>query len=776
MILSLEFLAQYYAKEVQWSPISSVVYARTYSRLQEDGNSETWVDTCRRVTEGTFEVLKSHIHTVGSEWNQQRATRKAEEFFRRLYDLRWSPPGRGLWMMGTDYVRKNGSLALNNCAAISTQNIDTNFSEPFVTLMDFSMLGTGVGFDVRGAGKVTIKQPFMSPATYIVEDSRTGWTDLIRHVLDAYVGKSYWPSSIDFGKIREAGTPIRGFGGTSSGPTPLKQLVLDIQGILNPLIGKVITSTAIVDIFNYIGKCVVSGNVRRSAELALGFSNDKAFMDLKLDMEALKDRRWASNNSLVADDITNWKSVTERIEINGEPGLVFLNNFRNYGRLIDPSNFKDQKIMGVNPCVTGDTIVYTAQHGYEPILKTIERFENGEFLEIKTKSGFRKISSVHRNGFKSLTVVMVSNGNYIKCTDQHKIFANGKWIEAYKLKRGMVLKTFNGLGPATVREIWKLDIDQEEEEVYDLTVDGEHNYFANGILVHNCSEIGLEDGELCNVPENYPTRHASLNDFLTTLKYSYLYGKVVSLIPCHNTKTQSIVERNRRLGISVTGIIELYSRLGMREMKRWLDTGYKYLQCLDQDYSEWLKVPTSIKLTSVKPSGSVSILAGCEGGMKVPTSEYYYRTIRMNKDSELVSQLREAGFRCEDDVYTPNSTVVYFPSHTKSSVYASQISLWEQMAILSALNHYWADNSVSATLTFRKEEAKDIARVLDVYQGKLKSVSFLPYSDHSYEQAPYIPITKEEYEKTVKPFTLKTNNAHEFEAEDKFCSGDKCTI
>jgi hypothetical protein len=221
----------------------------------------------------------------------------------------------------------------------------------------------------------------------------------------------------------------------------------------------------------------------------------------------------------------------------------------------------------------------------------------------------------------------------------------------------------------------------------------------------------------------------------------------------------------------------MYCNLGMQECKKWWDTGYKRICALDTKYSEWLGVPESIKKTSVKPGGTVPLLAGVEGGMKASESEYQFRTIRVDVKSPLVQAHIDAGYRVEQDVYTPRSSVIYFPIHdTRSKRFASDFTVWEQAEICAALQAYWADNQVSCTITFKKDEAKDIPRLLELFEGRLKSMSFLPLSEHGYVQAPYIACSREEYETAVSKIQpidwtkISINN----EALEKYCEGQVC--
>ena len=129
------------------------------------------------------------------------------------------------------------------------------------------------------------------------------------------------------------------------------------------------------------------------------------------------------------------------------------------------------------------------------------------------------------------------------------------------------------------------------------------NSFIYG--VHNCVEITLEDRELCNLVELIPTNHDSIEDFKQTIKYAYLYAKTVTLGETHWLETNRVLLRNRRIGCSISGIVQFITEKGLNELKNWLTEGYSEITKYDEIYSEWLCIPNSIKMTSVKPSADV---------------------------------------------------------------------------------------------------------------------------------------------------------------------------
>ncbi|MFX0144625.1 MAG: ribonucleoside-triphosphate reductase, adenosylcobalamin-dependent [Candidatus Hodarchaeota archaeon] len=640
--LDEEFLNNYKNKQPEWGPLGYITYKRTYARIIEKENrKEEFWETIRRVVEGCYSIQKEHCIKLSLPWDDEKAQKSARIMFEKIWNFKFIPPGRGLWMMGTEFIARHGSMSLNNCGFASTEDIDLKYSKAFEFVMDALMLGVGVGFDTKGAGKITIKKPKEDNFDFQIPDSREGWVESLKLILEAYFMGKQVPI-FDFSLIRPAGVPIRGFGGVASGPGPLKEMLEEIKNILQSRIGQKITSVDIVDIMNHIGKCVVAGNVRRSAEIALGDPTDMDFVLCKQDEKALYSHRWASNNSVFAVKGLDYSFIANQIAVNGEPGVFWLENARNYGRMGDPPNFKDNKAAGVNPC----------------------------------------------------------------------------------------------------------------------------------------GEQTLESFELCCLVETFPSRHETYEEYQDTLKYAYLYSKSVTLVNTHWQETNAVMLKNRRMGISQTGIIEAFVRHGRRRMLEWCSRAYNYLQELDEQYSGWLCIPRSIKITTVKPSGTVSLLPGVPPGIHYPHSEYYIRRIRLSKNSDLIEPIRNAGYKIEDDLYSPNTVVAEFPIHEKYFDRSkNEVSIWEQAENAAAYQKYWSDNQVSITITFKQEEADHIKHVLECYEDKLKSVSFLPIKEHGYKQAPYEQITKEQYAEMISKLNLfNLDETRDRAIGEKFCDSDRCEV
>lgn len=1113
--LSPDFLEKFKGKQPEWGAVGYFTFKRTYARLVDpddpDSRTEEFWETLKRVVEGCYNIQKIHCRQYSLPWQEQKAQKSAQEMFEKMWAFKFLPPGRGLWMMGTDVVYDRGAASLQNCAFVSSEGISEDFADPFCFLMDMSMLGVGTGADTKGEGRVKIQKPRTTEEPHIVEDSREGWVELIRVVLNSFVGKGHFPLYIDYTKVRGRGVPLKTFGGKASGPKPLQDMVENLTQLLLPkevkatfevpydhTTGKIevvetafegegdpyrIPSSHIVDIFNFIGKGVVAGGIRRTAEIMFGEPDDEEFLKLKQDKEALEDRRWASNNSVFAYRGMDYSAVAERIADNGEPGVFWLENAQQFSRMDGVPDNRDWRAAGLNPCFSGDTLIAVAdgrdavpikqlaEEGFDVPVYSVDKktgmveikwgrnprktrkqaelveieFECGNTLRVtpdhkmllldgteikaaelqkgdslprltkrqeKIKSGsphlywrincntrdgrdsrvfeHRLIARfhnedkwdalyqsgkktgwktggvvVHHKNFDSLdnhpdnleimtfkdhqklhanladvsgeknpmwgrnhsqetrrkigdktkerckdpkylerlsTSVTVEDRNnssrrlsqrrktelleYYKeqesRTDLNTVWKDGrlyavrncevcgnemvlpwrireqaccsrscsnrmgsttkartKGQRAYFAEKSrqtlhnqvMVFKNLEGdLGRTPLKKEWEYRCRQEgvpvrfqketpnphilsgyqelkevaagynhrvksvknvvgQEDVFNITVDDFHTVgvvFKNdnssnisGIFTPQCGEQPLESHEMCNLVETFPAHHDTYEDYERTLKMAYLYAKTVTLVPTHVPRANAVMTRNRRIGCSMSGIIQAMVKLGRRSFLEWCDNGYDYIQKLDRIYSDWLGVPLSIKTTTVKPSGTTSLLCGATPGIHFPHSPFYIRHIRVADTSPLVDACREAGYQVEPDPYADNTFVVAFPVKEKHFVKGKrEATIWEQFLNAADMQRYWANNAVSVTVTFNQQEVRDIRSCLETFEDRLKGVSMLPLSDddHGYKFAPYVSITEDEYNQMVARISPINMSNSKHEVDDKFCSGDKCEI
>lgn len=667
--LNEEFVSRYakMPEKFGFGALGAVTFYRTYSRLRQDGTQESWTDVCRRVVEGMYSIQLDYAREHGVPIDLAKMQSSAMEAFDRMYNLKWSPPGRGLSHMGLPSIHERGMYeALQNCGFITTKHIKTHRGKIFSWIMEMLMLGVGIGSDLDGANSIDVVAPTSDNGSrvYVIPDSREGWAKSLELLFDSYTpenGVRKESVYFDYSEIRPAGEPIRGFGGVASGPEPLRWMHERVRESLQKCDGKKLSTRALADIINLIGVVVVAGNVRRSSEILLGDAGDTEFRELKDygKNPSRADIGWSSNNSVRATVGMDYRPFVGAIMENGEPGFFWRENANNYGRMNGVIDTRDQGD-GVNPC--GEQILYG----------------------------------------------------------------------------------------------------------------------------HSSAGVG---GELCTLCEIYLPHHTDKYDFLRTIKFAYLYGKTITLLSekIRHPGTRDIMTRNRRIGLSLTGITQAIGIHGLHDVLNWMDTGYNYVQHYDLRYSEWLKIPRSIRTTSVKPSGSVSLVAGVTPGIHFPHSVNYIRRIRLSDTSNLVDRLIAAGIPVEPAVTSRNTVVAEFPVFAGENLRsAKEVPLWEQLKLASLVQRMWSDNSVSVTVSINPETTteRDVLDALRYFQYDLKAVSMLPEtSGGAYEQMPYEEITHDEYLRRASLIDfsalqgLSTNGISRVDKMvDQYCDGEACSI
>ena len=398
-----------------------------------------------------------------------------------------------------------------------------------------------------------------------------------------------------------------------------------------------------------------------------------------------------------------------------------------------------------------------------------------------------------KTGDKPVFRLHTTEGFTVDLTDDHKVLTTNGFVEARNLEEGqeVVVDCYGKRGPYKQRPVARfthLEDLHTVQPVYDCTVPVVHRFVANGIVVHNCMEQTLENFELCCLVENYLPNQTSKEEFLDTLKWSYMYAKTVTLGKTHWPETNAVMLRNRRIGCSITGVAQFVDAYGYDELKDWLEDGYAEIQRLDRIYSDWLAIPLSKKTTSVKPSGTVSLLAGTSPGMHWPQSRFYIRRIRLADNSPLLEPLKAAGYHVEKAESSASTMVVELPVAFPGNVRpVNEVSIWEQVAMAVFLQKHWADNQVSCTVTFDKDrEGDQIKHVLSRYGADLKGISFLPVSrgadgtddlSATYAQLPYEPISEERYWEIASGLLpVQFTAPNEESVPERFCDGDKCEL
>jgi len=310
---------------------------------------------------------------------------------------------------------------------------------------------------------------------------------------------------------------------------------------------------------------------------------------------------------------------------------------------------------------------------------------------------------------------------------------------------------------------------------------GETEYPDPDVMVYNpCAEQSLNNFETCCLGEIFLPNIESAEELKTVVGLSYRVNKHSLSLSCSLKETESIVNANMRMGIGVTGVLQ-----ATEEQRSWLKATYEWLREYDKEYSAANGFPESIKLTTVKPSGTLSLLAGVTPGVHPnPAGPYYIRRIRIATNSSLLAVCRSHGYHIEPqrnfDGSTDKSTmVVEFPCSVPEGTPVAATSNWkEQLDVIRRMQAEWSDNSVSCTVYYKKEDLPEIKTYLNENYGEnFKTLSFLLESEHGFDQAPYETISKEEYEKAisgVRPITSVEVSEDDFDVEG--CEGGACPI
>ena len=791
-MLSKSFVEQYKNKQPDWgfNGLGYIVYKRTYSRLKPDGSNEEWFETVERCVNGAQKIGAGYTDV------------ELERIYDYVFNLKCNFAGRMLWQLGTSTVDRFGANSLLNCLRFSTKVftrqgwkqigdlagkeveivtkngkwvtapfksygkqklMKTSFSdeegyetiiystpehrwfvldrnhnsietitsdlkngdkvpvvlgnsnwsqvisnettdleeevycaevpethsfviegniltgncwatamrEPkaFLFLFENLMLGGGVGYSIRREDVhelpkikkgVEISHLGTKDADFILPDTREGWVKLLSNLLDAFyvTGKSFTYSTI---LVRGYGEPINGFGGKASGPQILMDGIEKITKIFQGREGKKLRSLDVLDICNIIGSVVVAGNVRRSAEIALGDPDDILY---------LRAKNWGTGN------VPNWRAMSNN--------TIYADSY---------SHIMDE----------------VWQNGYE--INKSTGYSNGEpygFFNLPLSQKFGRIKD----------------------------------------------------GPLASSDLYPTDADNCE-------------------MTNPCAEISLANYECCNLCELYLNNITSKEELIDCAKLLYKTQKAISALPFLHEETNKIVHKNMRLGLGVTGVCQSLDKV------EWLDECYVELRKFDKEWSHLRGWPRSIKLTTVKPSGTLSLLAGSTPGVHPAFSEYYMRTVRMSSSDALVQICKDIGYKTEflinfDGTENYETVVVYFPCQTpEGSILAKDMDVIKQLEMVKKMQTIWSDNAVSVTAYYTPEELDSVkAWLKDNYQNNIKSVSFLLFKDHGFKQAPYQEITKEEYllaKSKVKQLTPKNINSNEI-LDIAECAGGVCPI
>jgi ribonucleoside-triphosphate reductase len=601
------------------------IHLSRYARWDYDSKRrETWGETVNRY----FGFFQEHLSDT---CNYTLENGVLEELKNEVMSLNVMPSMRCLMTAGEALRKEN--IAGYNCSYVKVDN-PRSFDEILYVLMN----GTGVGFGVEVdhvSQLPSIAEEFHpTDTTIVVADSKLGWAKAFKELLSLL-----WSGQIpkwDLSRVREAGKPLKTFGGRASGPEPLDDLFHFSTKVFQAAAGRKLKPIECHDIVCKIAEIVVVGGVRRSALISLSDLNDG-------EMRHAKSGMW-------------WEHNVQR---------SLANNSVNYKEKPDVGTFMREWLS-----------LYDSKSG-----------ERGIYNGMSAKNQVASLNKRERN----------ENGEYVIRRDPRDDF---------------------GTNP--------------------------------------CSEIILRSREFCNLSECVVRRHDDAESLKNKVRVATILGTFQSTLTNFRYLTKEW-EKNcteeRLLGVSLTGILDNPLTNGR---KKGLETLLEELREVayetNKEWSEKLGIERSAAVTCVKPSGTVSQLVDSASGIHARHSPYYVRTVRADNKDPLCKFMKEKGFPNEPDVTKPKHTTVFsFPMKgPEQAIYRKDMTAMAQLELWSTYQEHWCEHKPSVTITVKEEEWPEVGSWVWEHFDSLSGISFLPFSDHTYRQAPYQDCTKQEYQELTK--------------------------
>ena len=619
------------------------IHLSRYARWDYDlGRRETWDETVGRYFNFFTEWLeKKHDYKLE---NGQRI-----ELENSVKELKVMPSMRCLMTAGPALEKEN--VAGYNCAYIKVDS-PRSFDEILYVLMN----GTGVGFSVEE--EYTNQLPAVPEELYdtdtvvVVADSKLGWAKAFKELVSLLYG-GHIPKW-DVSKVREAGAPLKTFGGRASGPAPLVDLFKFTINTFKSSLGRKLHPVECHDIVCKTAEIVVVGGVRRSALISLSNLNDR-------EMRFAKHGEWYTHNVQRA----------------------LANNSVNYKEKPDVGTFMR------------------------------------EWLSLyDSKSGERGIY----NGMSAKKTVEQLNEKY---KDE-----DGKFIT-----RRIAREDF-GTNP--------------------------------------CSEIILRSREFCNLSECVVRREDTRESLKEKVRTAAILGTFQSTLTNFrylSREWKKNCDEERLLGVSLTGIMDSPLTNGS---KKGLDKLLEELRTVayetNKEWADKLGIPVSAAITCVKPSGTVSQLVDSASGIHARHNPYYIRTVRADNKDPLCKLMKNMGFPNEIDVTKPEHTTVFsFPMKApKGAVCRMDMTALEQLELWKVYAKSWCEHKPSVTISVKEDEWVEVAAWVYDHFDSISGISFLPFSEHAYRQAPYQDCTEEEYKETLKtmPKNVDWAKLSKYESQD----------
>ncbi len=743
-LLTTEFLQKYPDHPAHMTPLGQFTFYRTYARfLPRLGRRETWKETIARAVEYNVGLDRRHRAKIGLPIPQDWLQQEAEALFDAIFNLRQFPSGRTLWVGGTP-VAEAYPMANYNCSFTNIKSWD-DLCELFYLLM----LGSGVGFKctpgmsaglapIRVNTRLILSEYNPVPVDYRLEhtdlrqlengfakiyvgDSKEGWRDALKEYLALLTERRYehvHTIKVSFNSIRPKGERLKTFGGTASGPEPLREMFAGIDAVLknriDPSLNPIETDAKgyghvrpihILDIGNLIGNNVVSGGVRRTAEI---FLFDPA------DLECLF-AKYGINGFWSEHHFEQHEAVSSQLK---KMGIQPPSWFENLSQ-----KSIDEEVNGAEPF-----------HYGRPNIGHRRLSNNSMALQEKPSEDM-----LH------LIFLMIQ-------LDGEPGFVN---LEAARKRRENV----EGVNP--------------------------------------CGEILLDSKQQCNLTTVNLCAFRDETGFdLDNAKHAQALsaraGLRMTLIDLELPEWNEKHKRDRLTGCSMTGVQDAFAGMSEDEQDQTLEALSQAARDAAAQYAYALRIPAPLLTTTIKPEGTLSLVAGgVSPGLHYAHAPYFIRRIRISSDDALAKAALALGWKLQPEIGTPGNAienartlVIDFPVASGATVTKGDVPALKQLEHYIQFQKHYTQHNSSNTITVKPEEWADVERAIQRVWDDFVGVSFLAHDGGTYQLAPYEAITKEQYEalrQVNQPFDPQfliqfENIGESLDTEDDDCASGACPI